>query len=94
MQDRSALGRALEMVRDLRQRCPWDRVQTRETIRPYLVEEVFERRASPRDGGRSAEPPHHAEAALSDRVVGGVEATEEQAEGGAERYLAKCSRFG
>ena len=42
MQDRSALGRALEMVRDLRQRCPWDRVQTRETIRPYLVEEVFE----------------------------------------------------
>lgn len=42
MQDRSALGRALHMVRDLRRRCPWDRVQTRETIRPYLVEEVFE----------------------------------------------------
>jgi uncharacterized protein YabN with tetrapyrrole methylase and pyrophosphatase domain len=30
------------MVRDLRRRCPWDRIQTRETIRPYLVEEVFE----------------------------------------------------
>jgi MazG family protein len=30
------------MVRDLRDRCPWDRIQTRETIRPYLVEEVFE----------------------------------------------------
>jgi uncharacterized protein YabN with tetrapyrrole methylase and pyrophosphatase domain len=30
------------MVRDLRNRCPWDRIQTRETIRPYLVEEVFE----------------------------------------------------
>ncbi|MBK8004202.1 MAG: hypothetical protein IPK12_09770 [Gemmatimonadetes bacterium] len=30
------------MVRDLRRRCPWDRVQTRETIRPYLIEEVFE----------------------------------------------------
>jgi MazG family protein len=30
------------MVRDLRRRCPWDRVQTRETIRPYLLEEVFE----------------------------------------------------
>ena len=30
------------MVRDLRARCPWDRIQTRETIRPYLVEEVFE----------------------------------------------------
>lgn len=42
MQDNSALGRALRMVRDLRRRCPWDRVQTRETIRPYLVEEVFE----------------------------------------------------
>ncbi len=42
MQDNSALGRAQAMVRDLRIRCPWDRVQTRETIRPYLVEEVFE----------------------------------------------------
>jgi MazG family protein len=30
------------MVRDLRRRCPWDRVQTRETLRPYLLEEVFE----------------------------------------------------
>lgn len=42
MQDNSALGRALAMVRDLRNRCSWDRIQTRETIRPYLVEEVFE----------------------------------------------------
>lgn len=42
MQDKSALGRALAMVRDLRKRCPWDRIQTRETIRPYLLEEVFE----------------------------------------------------
>ena len=30
------------MVADLRDRCPWDRVQTRETLRPYLVEEVME----------------------------------------------------
>jgi uncharacterized protein YabN with tetrapyrrole methylase and pyrophosphatase domain len=30
------------MVQDLRRRCPWDRIQTRETLRPYLVEEVFE----------------------------------------------------
>ncbi|HET6577516.1 MAG TPA: nucleoside triphosphate pyrophosphohydrolase [Gemmatimonadales bacterium] len=29
-------------VRDLRARCPWDRAQTRETLRPYLVEEVLE----------------------------------------------------
>ena len=42
MQENSALGRAQAMVRDLRRRCPWDRAQTRETIRPYLVEEVFE----------------------------------------------------
>jgi len=42
MQDNSALGRALAMVRDLRARCPWDRAQTRQTLRPYLVEEVLE----------------------------------------------------
>lgn len=42
MQDNSALGRALAIVRDLRRRCPWDRAQTRETLRPYLVEEVLE----------------------------------------------------
>jgi MazG family protein len=32
----------MAMVRDLRNRCPWDRAQTRETLRPYLVEEVLE----------------------------------------------------
>lgn len=42
MQDNSALGRAMATVRDLRDRCPWDRAQTRETLRPYLVEEVLE----------------------------------------------------
>jgi ATP diphosphatase len=42
MQDTSALGRALAMVRDLRARCSWDRVQTRETLRPYFVEEMLE----------------------------------------------------
>jgi nucleoside triphosphate diphosphatase len=42
MQDNSALGRAVAMVRDLRERCPWDRAQTRDTLRPYLVEEVLE----------------------------------------------------
>ncbi len=42
MQEKSALGRAMAMVADLRARCPWDRVQTRETLRPYLVEEVME----------------------------------------------------
>ena len=42
MQENSALGRALTMVRDLRARCPWDRAQTQESLRPYLVEEVLE----------------------------------------------------
>jgi nucleoside triphosphate diphosphatase len=32
----------MAMVRDLRARCPWDQAQTRETLRPYLVEEVLE----------------------------------------------------
>jgi nucleoside triphosphate diphosphatase len=38
----SALDRAMAMVADLRARCSWDRVQTRETLRPYLVEEIME----------------------------------------------------
>jgi MazG family protein len=42
MQDDSALSRAMALVRDLRKRCPWDRAQTRETLRPYLVEELLE----------------------------------------------------
>jgi MazG family protein len=42
MQERSALDRAIAMVRDLRARCPWDRAQTRDTLRPYLLEEVHE----------------------------------------------------
>ena len=42
MQENSALGRAMAIVRELRERCAWDRVQTRETLRPYLVEEAHE----------------------------------------------------
>ncbi len=42
MQENSALGRAIAVVTDLRDRCPWDRAQTRQTLRPYLVEEVLE----------------------------------------------------
>ena len=42
MQGDSALGRALGLVRELRQRCSWDRAQTPQTLRPYLVEEVLE----------------------------------------------------
>src|SRR6266850_7265714 len=42
MQGDSALGRSLSLVRDLRTRCSWDRAQTPQTLRPYLVEEVLE----------------------------------------------------
>src|SRR5256885_12343406 len=42
MQGDSALGRALGLVREWRQRCPWDRAQTPQTLRPYLVEEALE----------------------------------------------------
>jgi len=54
MQENSALGRAVAMVQDLRRRCPWDRVQTRETLRPYLVEEVFELDQALSDNDRTA----------------------------------------
>jgi MazG family protein len=42
MQEPSALGRAIPLVRDLRNRCPWDGAQTPETLRAYLVEEALE----------------------------------------------------
>lgn len=42
MQGDSALGRALGLVRELRKGCPWDRAQTPQSLRPYLVEEVME----------------------------------------------------
>lgn len=54
MQDNSALGRAVAMVRDLRVRCAWDRVQTRETLRPYLVEEMLELDQALADGDPAA----------------------------------------
>jgi ATP diphosphatase len=42
MQEPSALGRIVALVRELRERCPWDAAQTPQTLRPYLVEEVME----------------------------------------------------
>lgn len=32
----------IEIVKKLRQECPWDREQTIESLKPYLVEEVYE----------------------------------------------------
>jgi ATP diphosphatase len=42
MQEPSALGRIVDLVRDLRLRCPWDAAQTPESLRPYFVEEAME----------------------------------------------------
>lgn len=36
------LGRALALVRLLRDRCPWDKKQTARSLRPYLLEEAHE----------------------------------------------------
>jgi len=33
---------ALALMRDLRARCEWDRVQTHQSLRPYLIEEAHE----------------------------------------------------
>lgn len=49
-----SLARALALVRDLRARCPWDRAQTRATLRPYLVEEALELDQSLADGAPAA----------------------------------------
>ncbi|MDH3734277.1 MAG: nucleoside triphosphate pyrophosphohydrolase [Gemmatimonadota bacterium] len=40
--DDASLGRALALVRFLRDRCPWDAEQTPTTLRPYLLEEAHE----------------------------------------------------
>lgn len=42
MQDKPTLEDALALMRDLRARCDWDRVQTHESLRPYLLEESHE----------------------------------------------------
>jgi ATP diphosphatase len=54
MQDESALGRAVAMVADLRERCDWDRIQTRDTLRPYLIEEAHELAAALASGDPGA----------------------------------------
>ena len=38
----AALGRALALVRYLRERCPWDARQDPRSLRPYLLEEAHE----------------------------------------------------
>ena len=37
-----AFGRMLDVVDTLREKCPWDRKQTNQSLRPNTIEEVFE----------------------------------------------------
>lgn len=37
-----ALGRVIDILNELRVKCPWDRVQTNESLRPNTIEEVYE----------------------------------------------------
>jgi MazG family protein len=42
MQAKVALEDTLVLMRDLRARCEWDRAQTHQSLRPYLIEEAHE----------------------------------------------------
>ncbi len=61
MQEPSALGRIVQLVRDLRKLCPWDAAQTPRTLRPYLVEEALEL-----DQAIAAGDPHELKIELGD----------------------------
>lgn len=37
-----AFGRLLDIMDTLREKCPWDRKQTNESLRPHTIEEVYE----------------------------------------------------
>lgn len=38
----AAFGELLDIMDELREKCPWDRVQTNESLRPNSIEEVYE----------------------------------------------------
>ena len=94
MQDDSALGRAVAMVSDLRARCSWDRVQTRETLRPYLIEEVHELDAALAAGDTAAIRDEVADLLLhlAWQLVLGVETGEFTADEIADDLVAKMRR--
>jgi uncharacterized protein YabN with tetrapyrrole methylase and pyrophosphatase domain len=53
MTDKPTLDEALALMRDLRARCDWDRAQTHESLRPYLIEEAHELDDALRRGDRA-----------------------------------------
>ena len=38
----AAFGRLLDVMDTLREKCPWDRKQTNESLRPNTIEETYE----------------------------------------------------
>ena len=42
MDDNATLDDTVTLMRDLRKRCNWDKTQTHESLRPYLIEECHE----------------------------------------------------
>ncbi len=38
----NSFSRLLEIMEDLREKCPWDQKQTMETLRPLTIEEIYE----------------------------------------------------
>ena len=94
MQDESALGRAVAMVADLRERCAWDRVQTRRTLRPYLIEEAHELAAALESGDPGAIRDEVADLMLhlAWQLVLGAERGEFTADDIADDVVAKMRR--
>ena len=41
----AAFGRMLDVLDVLREKCPWDRKQTNESLRPNTIEETYEARS-------------------------------------------------
>lgn len=90
MQADSALGRVLELVRELRSESAWPRAQTRSTLRPYLVEEALELEAA-----LAADDPDEIRAELGDvllHVAFQIVLGEEQEEFTAEDVVAGIER--
>lgn len=88
------LDRAIAMVADLRDRCSWDRVQTRRTLRPYLVEEAHELSAALEAGDPVAIREEVADLMLhlAWQLVLGLEAGEFTPDDVADDLVAKMRR--
>ncbi len=82
------------MVADLRARCAWDRVQTRNTLRPYLIEEAHELAAALGSGDPGAIREEVADLMLhlAWQLVLGIELGEFTADDIADDLVTKMQR--